>query len=120
MGGWVCQPISHGADIVVADSKAWLCGHGTASGGVVIDGGTGEWGSARYPGMSEPHPGYHGESSCVLRALTPNRSLVLGLVFDDVMGKDAYKNVCLTLTPTPTLTVPDPDLNRSLPSSRSP
>ena len=55
------QPIEHGADIVVHSATKWIGGHGTAIGGVVVDGGTFDWaGSGRFPDFVEPDPSYHG------------------------------------------------------------
>ena len=35
----LAQPIKHGADIVIHSATKWIGGHGTAIGGVVVDGG---------------------------------------------------------------------------------
>ena len=35
----LAQPIEHGADIVIHSATKWIGGHGTAIGGVVVDGG---------------------------------------------------------------------------------
>lgn len=58
----VCRPIEHGADIVVHSATKWIGGHGTAIGGVVVDGGTFDWaGSERFREFYvEPEPAYHG------------------------------------------------------------
>jgi len=59
----LCRPIEHGADVVVHSATKWIGGHGTAIGGVVVDGGTFDWrGSGRFPGFVEPDPSYHGVS----------------------------------------------------------
>ena len=39
----IAQPIKHGADIVIHSATKWIGGHGTAIGGVVVDGGTFDW-----------------------------------------------------------------------------
>jgi O-acetylhomoserine (thiol)-lyase len=58
---WLCRPIEHGADIVVHSLTKWLCGHGVAIGGIVVDGGRFDWqASGRFPTLSEPYPGYAG------------------------------------------------------------
>lgn len=59
-GGYLCRPLEHGAHIVVASTTKWIGGHGTSIGGVVVDGGSFDWGSGRFPGFTEPSPGYHG------------------------------------------------------------
>ena len=60
---YLIRPIEHGADIVVHSATKFIGGHGTAIGGVIIDGGTFDWEkSGRYPWISEPNPSYHGVS----------------------------------------------------------
>ncbi len=58
--GYLCRPIEHGADIVVASATKWIGGHGTSIGGIIIDGGTFDWSSGKFPTFTEPSPGYHG------------------------------------------------------------
>ena len=59
----LCQPIRHGADIVIHSATKWIGGHGTSIGGVVVDGGTFDWrASGRFPDFVEPDPSYHGVS----------------------------------------------------------
>jgi O-acetylhomoserine (thiol)-lyase len=59
----LCQPIRHGADIVIHSATKWIGGHGTAIGGIVVDGGTFDWkASGRFPDFVEPDPSYHGVS----------------------------------------------------------
>jgi len=60
----LAQPIKHGADIVIHSATKWIGGHGTAIGGVVVDGGTFDWaGSERFKqDFVEPDPSYHGIS----------------------------------------------------------
>ena len=43
----LAQPIKHGADIVIHSATKWIGGHGTAIGGVVVDGGTFDWAASR-------------------------------------------------------------------------
>lgn len=63
-GGYFIRPIDHGADIVVHSATKWIGGHGTTIGGLVVDAGKFDWGSAdarkRFPQMTEPSDGYHG------------------------------------------------------------
>ncbi|MCD8009353.1 MAG: O-acetylhomoserine aminocarboxypropyltransferase/cysteine synthase [Lachnospiraceae bacterium] len=60
---YLVRPIEYGADIVVHSATKFIGGHGTAIGGVVVDGGTFDWkASGRYPWISEPNPSYHGIS----------------------------------------------------------
>ncbi|OCK74948.1 O-acetylhomoserine ami [Lepidopterella palustris CBS 459.81] len=61
MGGFLCQPIAHGADIITHSCTKWIGGHGTSMGGIVIDGGRFDWSaSGKFPGFTEPADGYHG------------------------------------------------------------
>jgi O-acetylhomoserine (thiol)-lyase len=56
------RPIEHGADIVIHSATKWIGGHGTAIGGVVVDGGTFDWGASdRFHAFyQDPEPAYHG------------------------------------------------------------
>ncbi|GAC1667905.1 MAG: homocysteine synthase [Candidatus Limnocylindrales bacterium] len=60
----LAQPIKHGADIVIHSATKWIGGHGTAIGGVVVDGGTFDWAaSQRFKAdFVDPDPSYHGIS----------------------------------------------------------
>jgi O-acetylhomoserine (thiol)-lyase len=61
---FLCQPISHGADIVVHSATKYLGGHGTTLAGVIVESGKPNggfsWDNGKFPGMTEPSPGYHG------------------------------------------------------------
>ena len=58
---YLCQPIAHGADIVMHSATKFLGGHGIAIGGLVVDGGRFDWAaSTKFPTMTEPYAGYHG------------------------------------------------------------
>ena len=60
---YLIRPIEHGADIVIHSATKFIGGHGTAIGGVIVDGGTFDWkASGRYPWISEANPSYHGIS----------------------------------------------------------
>lgn len=59
-GGYLCQPIKHGANIVTSSATKWIGGHGTSIGGIIVDGGNYNWGNGKYPQFSEPSEGYHG------------------------------------------------------------
>lgn len=60
---FLVRPIEHGADIVVHSATKFIGGHGTAIGGVIVDGGTFDWkASGKYPWISEANPSYHGIS----------------------------------------------------------
>lgn len=57
---YLCQPLKHGADIVLHSATKFLGGHGTTMGGVVVESGKFPWGNGKFPGMTEPSAGYHG------------------------------------------------------------
>ena len=68
--GYLCNPLQWGADIIVEAATKWINGHGTAMGGIVVDGGTFDWtvryaegqraGAPKYPQIDGPSEGYHG------------------------------------------------------------
>ena len=59
---YLCNPLKHGADIVVHSTTKWSDGHATCVGGMVIEGGTFDWNkyADKFPGMVEPDESYHG------------------------------------------------------------
>jgi O-acetylhomoserine (thiol)-lyase len=61
---FLCNPLRFGADIVVHSATKYLAGHGTTLGGVMVEGGKPNgkfsWDNGKFPGMTEPSPGYHG------------------------------------------------------------
>ena len=58
---YLCNPLRHGADIVVHSATKFIGGHGTSIGGIIVDGGTFDYeGSGKFPGFTEPDPSYHG------------------------------------------------------------
>lgn len=59
-GGYLFRPLEHGANVVVESTTKWICGHGTAVGGVIVDGGNFNWGNGKFPQFTEPSEGYHG------------------------------------------------------------
>ncbi len=60
---YLIRPIEHGADIVVHSATKFIGGHGTAIGGVIVDGGRFNWKEVgAYPWITEPNPSYHGVS----------------------------------------------------------
>ena len=59
-GGYLFKPLEHGANIVVESATKWIGGHGTTIGGVIVDGGTYDWGNGKFPQFTEPSEGYHG------------------------------------------------------------
>ena len=57
---YLCQPLKWGADIVVHSATKFIGGHGTSIGGVIVDGGTFDWGAGRHPMFTTADPSYHG------------------------------------------------------------
>jgi O-acetylhomoserine (thiol)-lyase len=57
---YLIRPIEWGADIVLHSATKFLGGHGNSMAGVIVDGGTFDWGSGKFPTLSEPNPSYHG------------------------------------------------------------
>lgn len=59
-GGYLCNPFEWGADIVVDSATKWINGHGTAMGGIIVDGGSFNWDNGKFPQIAGPSEGYHG------------------------------------------------------------
>lgn len=60
---YLLRPLEHGADIVVHSATKFIGGHGTAIGGVIVEGGSFDWeASGKFPSLTEPNPSYHGVS----------------------------------------------------------
>ena len=59
---YLSRPLEHGADVVVHSATKYLGGHGTAIGGVIVDGGSFDYGTQpdRFPGFNNPDDSYHG------------------------------------------------------------
>ena len=62
---YLLRPFDHGADLVFHSATKFLCGHGTAVGGLLVDGGTFNWQAAyektgRFAELCEPYDGFHG------------------------------------------------------------
>ena len=60
---YLIRPFEYGADIVVHSATKFIGGHGTAIGGVIIEGENFDWkASGKFPWISDPNPSYHGIS----------------------------------------------------------
>lgn len=59
-GGYLCNPFEHGANIIVDSATKWINGHGTAMGGIIVDGGNFNWDNGKFPEVAGPDEGYHG------------------------------------------------------------
>lgn len=80
---YLLRPFDHGADLIYHSATKFLCGHGTAMGGLLVDGGTFDWQQAyektgRFAELCEPYDGFHGmvfseESSVAPFALRARR-----------------------------------------------
>jgi len=57
---YLVRPLEWGADIVLHSATKFLGGHGNSICGLIVDGGKFDWGSGKYPTLSEPCPSYHG------------------------------------------------------------
>jgi len=57
---YLIRPIEWGADIVIHSATKFLGGHGNSMAGLIVDSGKFDWGSGKYPTLSEPCPSYHG------------------------------------------------------------
>ena len=69
---YLLNPIAYGANIVIQSLTKYINGNGTALGGAIIDAGTFDWGSGKFPEFTTPSPGYH------------------GLVYNDVIGAASF------------------------------
>lgn len=77
------RPFELGADLVMHAATKFLCGHGTAMGGLLVDGGCFDWQQAyektgHFAELCEPYDGFHGmvfseESSVAPFALRARR-----------------------------------------------
>ena len=72
MAGWLLRPVDWGCNVVIHSATKWICGHGTALGGVVVDGGNFDWTPEKYPLLAAPSESYH------------------GVVYTEVFGRGAF------------------------------
>lgn len=77
---YLCQPLKHGADIVVQSLTKFLGGHGNSIGGIIVDGASFDWAASdKFPALSEPNDSYH------------------GMVMSEAFGPVAFILACRTL-----------------------
>ena len=57
---FLCQPIKHGADIVIHSATKFIGGHGVSIGGLIVESGKFPWDNGKFPRMVEASEGYHG------------------------------------------------------------
>jgi O-acetylhomoserine (thiol)-lyase len=57
---YLCQPLAHGADLIMHSATKFLSGHGVVIGGIVVDGGTFDWErSGKFETLCTPYEGFH-------------------------------------------------------------
>ncbi|WP_338849690.1 O-acetylhomoserine aminocarboxypropyltransferase [Massilia sp. W12] len=71
---WLQQPLQLGADLVLHSASKYLCGHGTAIGGLLVDGGQFDWQAAHaqhghFAELCQPYAGFHDVVFCEESAL---------------------------------------------------
>ena len=66
---YLLRPFDFGVDITVYSATKFLGGHGTSLGGLIVDSGKFDWGTGRFPLISDPDPSYHGLN--FIQALAP-------------------------------------------------
>ncbi|MTI17346.1 O-acetylhomoserine aminocarboxypropyltransferase [Rhodobacteraceae bacterium RKSG542] len=58
---YLCQPIKHGADIVLYSLTKFMAGHGNSMGGAIVDAGSFDWSASdKFPMLSTARPEYNG------------------------------------------------------------
>ncbi len=57
---YLLKPFDHGVDITVYSATKFIGGHGTSIGGIIVDSGKFDWGSKKFPLITDPDPSYHG------------------------------------------------------------
>ncbi|MCO5319238.1 MAG: bifunctional o-acetylhomoserine/o-acetylserine sulfhydrylase [Microthrixaceae bacterium] len=58
---YLCNPLRHGADIVVHSATKFMGGHGTSIAGAIVDGGSFDFSANdKFPMFTEPDESYHG------------------------------------------------------------
>lgn len=53
-GGYLCQPLALGADVVVHSATKWIGGHGTLIAGAIVEAGRFAWSPERFPAFFAP------------------------------------------------------------------
>jgi len=60
---YLCRCFEYGANITMHSVTKWMGGHGTAIGGVIVDGGNFDWGATdKYPTITAPYAPFSGIS----------------------------------------------------------
>lgn len=73
-GGYLCNPFEWGANIVVDSATKWINGHGTAMGGIIVDGGGISTGATASSPPSTDPPRDTTVSTCTRHSVRPRSS----------------------------------------------
>ena len=93
----LCAPIKHGVDIVIHSLTKWIGGHGTSIGGILVDGGSFNWGNGRFSEFTEPDASYHGLKYWDVFGDFPGLGNVAFAIKARVQG---LRNMGMSLSPT--------------------
>ncbi len=61
-GGYLCNPVDFGANVITHAATKWIDGHGNSIAGVILDPANFDWTSGRFPQFTEPSAAYKGLS----------------------------------------------------------
>ena len=104
---YLCRPFEWGAHVITHSTTKFLSGHGTAIGGVIVDGGNFDYTSGRFDNFTTPDPSYHGlvYSDLVGMGLPPFIIKARVQILRDVGGSQAPFNSFTTLLGIETLSL---------------
>ena len=103
---YLIRPIEHGADIVVHSATKFIGGHGTALGGVIVDGGNFDWkASGKFRQLTEPNESYHGVSFADAAGKAAFATAVRALLLRDSGAAISPSNAFLLLQGLETLSL---------------
>ena len=104
---YLCRPFEWGANIITHSTTKFLSGHGTAIGGIIVDGGNFDYSSGRFANFTEPDPSYHGlvYADLVGMGLPPFIIKARVQILRDVGGSQAPFNTFTTLLGIETLSL---------------
>lgn len=100
------RPIEWGADIVVGSTTKFMCGNGSAMGGIIVDSGTFDWSqNDKFPLLNGPEPAYNDMNfyESFGKAAFTFRSIAVGL--RDLGACQSPMNAFLTLNGLETLAI---------------
>ena len=103
---YLIRPIEHGADVVVHSATKFLGGHGTTLGGIIVDGGTFDWGkSGKFGLIADPNPSYHGLSFAQVAPSAPFVTYIRCILLRDMGACISPFNAFLLLQGIETLSL---------------